>query len=346
MGRWRSAFGAVHVPGTLIAVVCGAGLVASLGPTSLDRYVIASVVNLVFALGLYTYSGPTGIVSFGHFAFATVGAYSCGLLTMNVRLKEATLPDLPAVLADLHLPPVAAIAVAGVAAAIVALALAPAIGRVSGLAASLATLSLLLVARNVARNLETFTRGTAGLSSVPRWTTLGSALVMASVFIAGSYAYQRSASGLRLRSSRSDLVAARAAGVNVGFDRAIAWVVSAFIMGCGGALFVMLLGSIGPETLFVNQTFLVVSMIVLGGTGSLSGAVLGALSVSLISELLTRAESSGHLLGVVPVPTRPGLRNLVLAAILIVIVTVRPAGLTRGAELRPFRRRRVGPMSS
>jgi branched-chain amino acid transport system permease protein len=84
-----------------------------------------------------------------------------------------------------------------------------------------------------------------------------------------------------------------------------------------------------------------VSMVVLGGTGSLSGAVVGAISVSLISELLTRAEKSGEILGLLPVPTRPGLRNLVLAAILVLIITLRPSGITGGAELRPFRSRRA-----
>jgi branched-chain amino acid transport system permease protein len=181
--RVKSALAAIHVPLALIVLLWAAGGVASLGPNSLDRYVTVSAVNLVFAIGIYVYMGTTGVVSFGHFGFATLGAYVGGLLSMSPELKSATLPDLPQFIAARQLEPLFAVVVAGCAAALVAVALAPAIGRISGLAASLATLSLLFVARSVAANLTSYTRGTAGLSSVPRWTTLTNSLVVASIFI-------------------------------------------------------------------------------------------------------------------------------------------------------------------
>ena len=87
-------------------------------------------------------------------------------------------------------------------------------------------------------------------------------------------------------------------GIAVARERTIAFVLSAFFVGVAGALFGMFIGSFNPDAFFLDITFLMVVMLVIGGTGSLAGAVLGTLVISAVSELLRRVEG-GVDLGVV-----------------------------------------------
>ena len=100
------------------------------------------------------------------------------------------------------------------------------------------------------------------------------------------------------------------------------------------------LGSITTEQVYLEVTFLTLAMLVIGGLTSLWGAVVGALAVSGLDSFLSQAEQGVHVLGLkLDLPS--GTRLVFLAAIMAVVLILRPSGLTGGREARlpwPWRR--------
>ena len=129
---------------------------------------------------------------------------------------------------------------------------------------------------------------------LPNYVGLWTATIWAAVSIAIAFAYQESRGGLLLRASREDEVAAKAAGVDIVRHRWIAFILSAFLSGVSGVLLAHFLGTVRVETYYLDLTFLIIAMLVIGGAGSLTGAVVGALTISLLTEVLREAEAGFH----------------------------------------------------
>jgi branched-chain amino acid transport system permease protein len=334
--------GRLGVPLVLFLGVVLVTVLASQGPASTDRLVVVALINVVFTVGLYLFVGNSGVWSFGHMSFALIGAYTAGILVMPSRLKEQLLPDAPEFLRQVSLDPWAAVVAAGVLAAVVGAVVAVPLSRIGGLSAGLATVSLLIAFTVIAAQWQDVTRGQKGLSSIPTSTTTSVALTWVLIALVVAWTYQRSSFGVRLRATRSDEIAAAASGISIPVQRGAAFVLSAFFTGVGGGLFALLLGSVNPDVFYLDYTFLVITMLVLGGAGSLTGAVLGTVVVSVLSEVLRQAEA-GSVLGLVDVPPRPGIADVVLGILLVLMLLRRSAGLTGGREIRwPGRRRRAG----
>ena len=188
---------------------------------------------------------------------------------------------------------------------------------------------MLSIVNIVARNWEQVTHGTAGVSGIPDDDDdLGSARLGHAGDGGGvgvsALAQSGSGCGPRARTSR----AARSIGVAVARERTIAFVVSAFFVGVAGALFGMFIGSFNPDAFFLNITFLMIVMLVIGGTTSLAGAVVGTIAISAVSEILRRVEG-GVDLGFVQVSGKPGLREVALALVMLAILIFRPGGSDR-----------------
>jgi branched-chain amino acid transport system permease protein len=330
----------------LMLLTVGVALLAwGIGSDSLDRIVIGAVIDLIVVVGLYSFVGVSGVFSFGHAAFMAVGAYAGAIFVIPPQTKHAILPDLPGFLADVQLAPLPATLAAGGIAALLALILSAPLARLSGLTAGLATFALLNIVNVVARNWQEVTRGTAGIAGIPTTTTIGVALGWALAAMTAAWAFQRSGIGLRLRASREDEAAARAIGIGVAAERAIALVVSAFFVGAAGALYGMFIGSFNPDAFFLNLTFLVTAMLIVGGMTSLAGAVTGTIVIATVAELLRRAEE-GFDLGPISVPERPGLREVGLALAMLGILILRPGGLSGGREVSwPTRSRASNDLS-
>jgi branched-chain amino acid transport system permease protein len=316
-----------------MGLTCSVALVTfALGPGSLDRVVVGMVINVTVVVGLYTFVGISGVFSFGHAAFMAIGAYSSAILVIPPETKRFVLPDLPTFLADLHLEPFPATVVAGALAAAFALVLSLPLARLSGLTAGLATFAVLSIVNIVARNWQQVTHGTSGVSGIPTTTTIWGALGWALAAMTAAWVFQRSRIGLRLRASRESEAAARSIGVAVARERTIAFVLSAFFVGVAGALLGMFIGSFNPDAFFLNITFLMMVMLVIGGTASLAGAVVGTIAISAASELLRRVEG-GFDLVVVQWSGEPGLREVGLALAMLAILIFRPGGITGGREV-------------
>jgi branched-chain amino acid transport system permease protein len=302
------------------------------GNEYIHSILIIGLINLVFVIGLYCFAGTSGVFSFGHIAFAAIGAYAAGIFAIAPATKSELFASMPPALIHLHAGSLASTLIGGAVAACAALITSIPLMRLSGLAASLATFALLIIVYTVAQNLNQVTNGLSGLASVPTTTTAPKVLVWAVIFMLVVFAFQESRWGLRLRASREDEIAARAYGIGVYNERRDAWVLSAFVMGVGGALYGQFLGTFDANAFYLDITFLIIAMLVVGGRNSLAGAVIGSLFISIIAELLRHVES-GLSISFIHLPGRPGIAALGLGAIMLGSLIWRPSGLTGGREI-------------
>jgi len=121
-------------------------------------------------------------------------------------------------------------------------------------------------------------------------------------------------------------------------ERLLGWTISTTIAALGGALYGHYIASFSAASFGFSLTFFVVAMLVIGGMNSLSGAVVGVVVVQVLSEFLRTVETSG--LGPIPAIDAPGLTEMVLALILLVVLISRPAGITGGKEITSWFARR------
>jgi branched-chain amino acid transport system permease protein len=271
-----------------------------------------------------------------------IGAYLSALLTIPVEQKQFLLPELPGILAEAHLPFAAAAVVAGLAAAAVAVVIGLPLMRLNGLAAGIGSFSFLIIVNVVSSNWDEVTKGTSSLTGVPTELTMTKAVLGAVAAIVAAYAYQRSRSGRRLRAAREDAAAARGVGISVVRERTIAFAVSAFFVAIAGALYAQLVGILSPDDFYLSMTFMAIAMLVVGGVGSLAGAVVGVIVVMAASEALLRFEY-GVDVGGLHLQAPGGIQQLGLAVFLLVMLIVRPSGVMGGREIGwPKRGRRSG----
>jgi branched-chain amino acid transport system permease protein len=210
--------------------------------------------------------------------------------------------------------------------------------RLSGVSASIATFAILVVAYVVFGNWTTVTGGQNSLMGLPPYVDLWTAVAWAVAAMVIAFAYQETRSALLLRASREDEAAAQATGVNVVLHRLIAFVISAFLSGIAGVLLGHFLGIVRVENFYLDLTFLIVAMLIIGGRGSLTGAVAGAVVIAVLTELLREIEI-GFQVGKTTIAAPAGVGDVILALIMLLIILFRPQGIAGGRELTwPFGR--------
>lgn len=319
--------------GLLLIVV----VIQSLGDRIISQSLTEGLIRLVVVIGLYIFIGNSGLISFGHIGFMMIGAYATAWQTMDPMTKDIFIPGLPAyLLANSHHWLVATV-IGGVVAAVAAFITGLAMMRLSGIAASIGTFALFMSFYSLYLQWSTWTAGQSSLVGIPVTTTPWVAFWFCIVAMIGAFIYSRSRFGLALRASREDEVAAKAAGVNVTSERVISFTISAFFVGMAGGLYGHFLGLLTVDTFYLPMTFITLSMLVVGGMQSLSGAVVGTVVLSFVIELLRKAEK-GFSLGETSLSLPASSAEVGLGVILLLILIFRPAGLTRNAEIYwPFK---------
>jgi branched-chain amino acid transport system permease protein len=289
----------------------GLAVVAALGwPLVAPKYLVflgtLVAVNAVVAIGLNLLSGYTNQLSFGHAGFLAIGAYVAALLTLQV-------PALPVPLTLLA---------AGLATALVGLALGIPCLRLEGLYLAMATLAFGFVVTEAITNLDWLTRGNDGLrvpvARLGPWTLdtdaaryyLAVAVAAAMILAALNVAATRT--GRAFLAIRTSEIAAQASGINAAAYKTIAFVLSAFYTGVAGGLFAFVVGFLSPDAfdVFLSVDFLV--MIILGGLGSVLGSVAGAAIVTVLNDSLAGFQA---------------FRPLIFGAIMIICMLFMPGGL-------------------
>jgi branched-chain amino acid transport system permease protein len=290
-------------------------------PAALGRLATLYLIYVTAVVGMQVYSGNSGIISFGHAGFMALGAYGASLLTIQPAVMSTSLPDLPGWLAGiaggqpLWIGMLGALVIVGLVAALFGLPLA----RLGGAAASIATLGFLVIVHVTLVASADITRGSQTFFGVPRSVSAFVALPVAVIAVALARIYRSSRGGLSLRAAREDEIAARASGVNVVRERFVAWVLGGLVSGAAGVLLAHFLGAFSPKDFYFNLTFLMMSMLILGGISTVSGAVGGTALIVVMVDLLRRLEGGAEVLGL-QLPQVFGLTDIGVGLVILAVM--------------------------
>jgi len=295
------------------------------------------VTSLVIAI--QSYVGNSGLISFGHVSFYAIAAYVAGLAVLPAGTKGRQVPDLVPFLRDIEVGLWPALGLAVAAVVVFAAFTGVPFARMSASVVSAATLALLVLTHSVINLWSGVTRGPQGLVGIPdlvtTWTVLGTALAVSG----GALLFRASPWGLRLQAVREDEVAAAALGINVAVSRFIGWMVSAVLMAVGGAMWALNALAFAPSKFYFADTFSLLAMLVIGGLGSVTGAVLGATIITLLAELLRNFEG-GLTVGSVTLPELPGIVQMATAVLILLVLMWRPSGILGNTEAGGLRWKR------
>ncbi|WP_157928914.1 branched-chain amino acid ABC transporter permease [Pararhizobium haloflavum] len=293
----------------------------------LDRYAVTLcallLINAALAVSLTVSNGLSGLFSLGHPAFMTIGAYVAAILTFPATRKGTMLPDLPEWLAAIEAPMLPAVLLGGGVAGLVSLVVGYAVLRLKGHYLAVATLGLIIVVQGLVRNWDGLTRGGSGLSGLPRHVDIWWAYGYLVIVVALAWRIKYSSLGRAIMAVRENELAAECSGINSARLKILAFSVGAVLAGVGGALTAHLISVITPGTFSIVLAFNLVVMVVIGGAGSITGAVLAAAGITLLSESLRPVEEAANLYG---------LSQVVVAVCLIAVLYMRPSGLFGSGE--------------
>lgn len=319
-------------------------LAVAVGGSTLSRalqfQVRSILVTAAIVVSMYVFIGNSGVLSFGHISFVALGAFTAGLATAPADVKPTTFPELYPFLANLQTDNLTSLLLATLLGGLFAFVVGIPIVRLSGLSAGIATFAVVIITNNVFRNWERIGPGAKTLSLIPDTTDFTQATIGLLLVMGVAYVYQRSRLGRMLRATREDPAAAQAVGIDIRRQRLLAFTISGALAGFAGGLLVHLLGSINTQQVFLDLTFTTLAMLVIGGIGSLWGAVAGAVVISGLNSFLAEAERGMNLAGLeLQVPG--GTRLVALGILMLLILIRRPAGITGSRELSwPFFHRR------
>lgn len=276
------------------------------------------LVNVMLAVSLTMTNGFTGMFSLGHPAFMTMGAYVAVLFTYPVGRKGFAMPALPEMVAQIHLPVPLAALVGGLAAALMGWLIGRLVVHLQTHYLAVATLGLIIVVQTFALNLDGFTRGGRGITGIPREATLPLIGVCTVLVIVLSWRIKHASLGRAMLAVRENEMAARCFGIDAFRLKLLAFVLGAGIAGFCGALLPHVVSVMSPKSFGLILAFNLVAIIVVGGQGSIVGAVLAAVFISLGSESLRRVEESTGVYGITQV---------IVALALVSFLMWRPKGL-------------------
>lgn len=304
----------------------------------LDNYKIRILnlcaINVVLGLSLNLINGFTGQFSLGHAGFMAVGAYTSALLTMSPSTKVMNFFIVPLIspLDQINLPFLPALIAAGLAAALFGFVVGFPVLRLRGDYLAIASLGFAEVIRVVIMNAKPITNGSLGLKGVPLYTNLWWSVGWATVTLFFMIKLINSSYGRAFRAIREDEVAAEAMGVSLLNHKMLSFTLSAFIAGVGGALLGNLLGTVDPSMFTFMLTFNVLMIVVLGGLGSITGTVIGATIITVLTEVLRIVEQPMDL-GFIQIPGILGMRMVFFSALLVMVIIYYQSGLMGTREL-------------
>ncbi len=276
-------------------------------------------INALLAVSLTLINGITGQFSIGHAAFMAIGAYSSGFLSLTFAHRfSSAMGGLPLVLTE-NLWILCVLVCGGSLAAVFGFFVGMPTLRLRGDYLAIATLGFGEIVRVVILN-QPHLGGATGLTVRPNNVGIFWIYLMLIVCVCLVYRISRSPRGLSFSAVREDEIAAMSVGINPTRYKVAAFIIGAFFAGVAGALFAhqSTSGYINPSSFGFIKSFELVVMIVLGGLGSITGAVIGAVVLTVLPEFLRMGNQ---------------YRIVIYAAMLIVLMLLRPQGLFGRHEL-------------
>jgi branched-chain amino acid transport system permease protein len=293
-----------------------------------QRIVLLAGINVILAVGLNLINGTTGQFSIGHAGFMAVGAYAAAFL--GVKLAGPVHAALgPGPLADaviFNLALLAGAFLAGISGLIVGL---PSL-RLRGDYLAVVTLGFGEIIRILFNN-ATFLGSATGYfgddpSGLPTYTNFFWVFAWATAIVLLIHNLTFSQTGRSLTAIREDEIAAEAMATPTTRLKVIAFALSAATAGIAGGLFAHMQAGVRPEDFRFEKSIDMIVMIIVGGLGSISGAILGGIFVAVSLELMRDLQQ---------------YRLVLYALLLVVIMIVRPQGLLGSRELyQVFRKRK------
>jgi branched-chain amino acid transport system permease protein len=281
-----------------------------------DPYTMQIIVNIgiaiPLALGLNVITGLTGQLSLGHAAFMSIGAFVSAICTLRLGLPFGF-----------------TLAVSGLVTAAIGALIGFPILRLTGDYLAICTLGFAEIVKVIFLNLD-ITNRALGLS-VPQPRLLApmpfyvwGVAILSIVFVTF---LQSSRFGRALKAIREDEIAAEAMGINLARYKVQSFAIGTFLAGIGGALYAHFMGYINPSDFGFLKSVDILSMVVLGGLGSIPGTVIGAAILTAAPEFLRFMSQ---------------YRMLVYGALLVCLMVFRPNGLLGGVNFTGLLLRAIG----
>ncbi|MEE9538312.1 MAG: branched-chain amino acid ABC transporter permease [candidate division NC10 bacterium] len=276
-----------------------------------------TLIAIMVTLSLNVINGYMGEFSCSHPGFMALGAYGASVFTVVLfvddRLFGAAI--LPPALGPFMFP--IALILGGLVASLGALAVAIPSFRTRGDYLAIISLAFMFIVKSLIENLE-FVRGPRGLSGQPDWANLPTVFLWTVICVCIINNFVRCTMGKALNAVRDNEMAAEAMTVNTRRTKIVAFLFSAFWAGVAGGLFAHVLGYVNPGTFGIQKLAEVLAMVYFGGLNSVYGAVVGAVSISLLGEVLRPLEI---------------FKWIIIPLLLILVMIFRPTGLIAFKEL-------------
>lgn len=282
----------------LIQVLLQSGIVSSFYEITL----VTICINIILAVSLNLVTGFTGQFSLGHAGFMSIGAYAAAIINMSMNSTTGFLLGIIA---------------GAIAAAAVGILVGIPTLRLRGDYLAIATLGMAEIIRVLFLNME-ITNGAAGLNGIPRFTNWLWLFIFTILTLILINNFIKSSQGRACISIREDEIAAESMGINTTKYKVMAFAIGAFFAGIAGALYSSYFYVISPTIFGFQKSIDILVIVVFGGLGSITGSVIAAVALAVITTLLQSYSS---------------IRMIVYSLILIVIMLFRPQGLLGTKEI-------------
>lgn len=270
-------------------------------------------IYVILTLGLNLIVGYTGLPALGHAAFSCLGAYTSSLLALNMGLS-----------------PWIGLLIGACVAALSGIIIGYPAVRLKGDYLALATFGLGVIVYSIAKNWVSLTRGPMGLPGIPGfsifafqlseiWSYLLLVLIFAIISLFVIKRIVNSPFGRILRSIREDEIASEALGKDTTKHKLLVFIIGAFFAGIAGSLYAHYITFIDPSSFTVLESITILLMVIFGGMGSISGAIVGAVILVVFPELL-------RFLGM-PSSIAAPMRQMIYGLLLVVLMIKRPQGI-------------------
>lgn len=286
-----------------------------------ERVAKIGMIYAITTMALNLTNGCTGIVSLGTPAFMCIGAYSTAILIMSPEAKAEVWYLTPMVpwLQKIQIPFIFALLIGAILAAIIAFIIGFPVFRFNGDYLSIATLAFSEIIRVIILNSGPVTNGSLGITKIPNHVSIWAAFIALVITALFMFSLMRSSYGRAFKAIREDEIAAQAMGIQLFKHKMMSFMISAFFSAIAGGLLGSLLNTVDSNQFKFTYVYQFLLMLILGGQGSMSGAIVGAVLVASALEVF-RVFDAPIDFGFWKYPGIAGMRMVIFSIALVIIV--------------------------
>ena len=325
----------IYVAGFIVEQTCGS---KSMAVTVLQK----GAVYALIAVSMNLLNGFTGLFSLGQAGFMLIGAYSYAILTIPMAKRAAVYQYYDGGIVQFTIGMIPALLVAGIVAALFAALIGMPVLRLKGDYLAIATLGFAEIIRafiqwdaigpltngsNLLKTYPTLKTAMPGNTVLFTFIVVGICIGLILLLINSTY-------GRAFKAIRDDEIAAEAMGINLFHHKQMAFVISCFFAGIGGALLAMYQGTLQANGFKSAMTYEILLIVVIGGLGSVSGSIIASFLFIACSEWWLRFLDAETMIGDFKVPLlAPGFRMVAFSIVIMVVVLFFRKGIMGDKEL-------------